>query len=156
METLTLVQTGKRAPLPLLLIDTPGGTYWKQWLNFIENGLVHGDYIRATDLSLFEMVVSVDEAIERINRFYRHYHSLRYIGEKLVLRLNTQVELEKVMSLKAQFKDILTPQGDIMLTGPLEEESDEIKIAHLPRIVVDFNRKDFGRLRNLLDAINAF
>lgn len=156
MESLTLVQTGKRAPLPILLVDMPGGTYWKQWLNFVEKELIHRGYIRSTDLSLFEMVVSVDEAIERINRFYRCYHSLRYVGEKLVLRLTSQVEAEKVRSLKEQFKDILTPQGDLVLTGPLDEESDEIKIAHLPRIMVDFNRRDFGRLRSLIDAINAF
>jgi uncharacterized protein (TIGR00730 family) len=155
METLTLVQTGKRNPLPLVFIDEPGGSYWARWLRFFEEVLLAQGYISETDFRLFERVDSVDEALTRIGRFYLRYHSLRYIGEQLVIRLNFGIDQRDVRELKARFSDILTPQGDLTLSDPLPIESDEPEIAHLPRLVVDFNRQDFGRLRALIDEING-
>jgi uncharacterized protein (TIGR00730 family) len=156
METLTLVQTGKRNPLPIILVDKPGDTYWSRWLNFFEKELLAKGYISATDFSLFERVDSVETAVNRINRFYHRYHSLRYVGDQLVIRLTSRLDPPEVNELKSLYSDILTPGGDLSLSDPLPVESDEPEISHLPRLVVDFNRKDFGRLRNLIDAINAF
>lgn len=155
METLTLVQTGKRNPLPLILVDEPGGTYWSRWLRFFKKELLSQGYISATDFSLFERVESVDDAVTRIKHFYRRYHSLRYAGEKLAIRLTSPIDPPKVNEIKSIFSDLLIPGGDLLLSGPLPIEADEPEIAHLPRLIVDFNRKDFGRLRNLIDAINA-
>lgn len=156
METLTLLQTGKRDPLPLVLVDEHGGTYWSRWLHFFEQELLTRDYISTSDFYLFERVDSVDAAMERINRFYRRYHSLRYVEKQLVIRLISDIDQQSVRGLKDQFSDILLPQGSICLSGPLPAEADEPKIANLPRLVVDFNRKDFGRLRSLIDAINSY
>jgi len=155
METLTLVQTGKRYPLPLVLVDEPGGTYWSHWLGLVEQELLAQGYISATDLRLFECVDSAAEAIARIDRFYLRYHSLRYVKDKLVLRLSSPVDSQAVHELNSRFADLLTPQGDFSLSEPLPEEGDEPEIQHLPRLIVDFNRQDFGRLRELIDAINA-
>ncbi|MCG2776768.1 MAG: TIGR00730 family Rossman fold protein [Desulfobacterales bacterium] len=155
METLTLVQTGKRNPLPLILVDEPEGTYWLRWLKFFEKELLAQGYINATDFSLFERVESVDDAVMRIDRFYHRYHSLRYVREQLVLRLTSGIDPLKVNELKSRFSDILIPGGDLFLSGPLPVEADEPEVAHLPRLVVDFDRKDLGRLRDLIDAINA-
>lgn len=155
METLTLLQTGKRNPMPLILIDEPGGTYWSRWFNFFEKELLAQGYINATDFDLFERVESVDDAVTRIERFYFRYHSLRYVEGRLVIRLTSAMAQPKVRELKARFSEILTPKGDLFLSGPLPIESDEPEIAHLPRLIVDFNRQDFGRLRSLIDAINA-
>jgi len=155
METLTLVQTGKRNPLPLILVDEPEGTYWLRWLKFFKKELLTQGYISATDFSLFERVESVDDAVMRIDRFYHRYHSLRYVKEKLVLRLTSGIDPLKVSELKSRFSDILIPDGDLFLSGPLPEEADEPEIAHLPRLIVDFDRRDLGRLRDLINAINA-
>jgi uncharacterized protein (TIGR00730 family) len=154
METLTLVQTGKRYTLPLILIDEPGGTYWKRWLSFLKDELLSRDLISQTDFTLFECVESVDQAIAKINHFYRRYHSLRYVNDKLVVRLNTPINPENIKTLKNHFSDILTPDGNFILSKALPEESDEPEITHLPRLVIDFNREDFGRLRNFIDALN--
>ncbi len=154
METLTLVQTGKRAPLPLILIDEPGGTYWTRYIDFLKGELLSNGYINETDLDLFERAESLDEAVQRIHLFYFRYHSLRYVGEKLVIRLLTPVGKEAAKKLRAQFADILVPDGEIALSKALPAESDEPELAHLPRLVVDFDRKDFARLRHLIDAIN--
>jgi len=155
METLTLVQTGKRDPLPILLIDEPGGTYWKQWCHFLEKELLSKSYISKTDLGLFEKLESEDEVLESLGRFYSRYHSLRYVGERLVLRLQTNIDDALVNKLQEEFKDLLTPGGHLLRTGPLPEEEDELDLSQLPRIVLDFNRKDFGRLKALIDSINA-
>ncbi len=155
METLTLLQTGKRDPIPLVLVDEPGGTYWSRWIQFFEEELMAQGYITASDFYLFERVDSVDAAVEKIDHFYRRYHSLRYVEKQLVLRLTSDIDLKFVKELKDQFSDILIPQGNIYLSGPLPAEADEPEIANLPRLVVDFNRRDLGKLRKLIDAINS-
>jgi uncharacterized protein (TIGR00730 family) len=155
METLTLVQTGKRNPLPLVLVDAPGGTYWSKWVKFFQNELLAQGFIGSEDLNLFECVDSVEDAVSTIARFYRRYHSLRYVRDQLVIRLTSKIDTRKIDELADRFHDILTPNGRFSLSAPLPVEGDEPEIAHLPRLVVDFNRMNFGRLRELIDAINV-
>jgi uncharacterized protein (TIGR00730 family) len=154
METLTLVQTGKRNPLPIILLDQPGGSYWLDLIRIIKKQLLAKGYIGKSDLKLFESVDAVDAAVERINRFYRRYHSLRYVGNRLLIRLKSEIHASVIKELKLSFSDILSANGNIYLSGPFPEEIDEPDIAHLPRLVVDFNRLDFGRLREFIDAVN--
>ncbi|UCG78782.1 MAG: TIGR00730 family Rossman fold protein [Nitrospirota bacterium] len=154
METLTLVQTGKHSPLPLLLIDEPGGTYWLRWDKFLRHELLSEGYISESDFNLFELVDSVDEAVELIARFYRRYHSLRYVDGKLVIRMRSPLEDSIVRHLKNEFSDLLSAGGDMYPSAALPREKDEPEINDLPRLVLDFNRKDFGRLRKLIHEIN--
>jgi len=154
METLTLVQTGKRNPVPLVLVDEPGGSYWMRWIEFVQDTLLARGYISQSDLTLFERVDSADEAVQRINHFYSRYHSLRYIDDRLVIRLTSGIEQQKVEDLRGWFSDTLRPHGEVYLSGPLPEEIDEPEIEHLPRLILNFKRDDFGRLRELIDAIN--
>jgi hypothetical protein len=156
METLTLVQTGKRNPLPLVLVDDPACSYWTEFIKFIEEELLTRDLIGKTDLALFERVDSVDAAVARINRFYSRYHSMRYVDGKLVFRLTSQLSAENIRALKEKFRDILQPGGEIAPSGPLAQELDDADIVHLPRLVIDFSRQDFGRLKSLIDAVNDF
>ena len=154
MEILTLLQTGKQVPMPLVLLDEPGGGYWPSILEVFENALLADGYISASDVHLFRHVQSVEEAVEHITRFYRKFHSVRYVGDQLVMRLNDGLEPVALEELRERFADILTPGGTMELSGPLPVEADMPEIAELPRLVVDFNRQDFGRLRCLIDAIN--
>lgn len=155
LEALTLVQTGKRNPVPILLVEEPGGTYWERWIAFVKEDLLGQGYIGPSDLTLFERVDSVDDALERISRFYLRYHSLRYAGDVLAIRLTSVLDSRKVEELKVEFADILRPGGGMVLSGALPEEGDEPEILHLPRLVLDFTRDDFGRLRQLIDAVNV-
>ncbi|MEW6602613.1 MAG: TIGR00730 family Rossman fold protein [Nitrospirota bacterium] len=154
METLTLLQTGKHSPLPLVLVDEPGGTYWSRFLKFVREELLSEGYIVERDFRLFECVDSIDAAVRCINQFYSRYHSIRYINKKLVIRLQSAIDESALHTLNDKFSDILYPGGKIYLSGPLIEEFDEPEIAHLPRMVVDFNLQDFGSLRTLIDEIN--
>lgn len=155
IEALTLVQTGKRNPVPILLVEEPEGTYWTKWIEFIEETLLLHGYISKSDLALFERIDSIDDVVERINRFYSRYHSLRYIGDFLIIRLCSGISQHKVEDLRMRFSEILRPQGDIHLSGPLPEEIDEPEVRDLPRLVLDFDRKDFGGLKALIDSINS-
>ncbi len=156
METLTLVQTGKRDPLPLVLVDEPGGEYWVKWLRFFEDELLAQGYIGPSDFNLFERVDSVEAVVDRIDRFYRRYHSLRYIDHKLIIRLKSGLSDAAVRELNIVYSDILMTEGGIISTAAFPEEADEPDILHLPRLLVDFSRRDFGRLRSLIDSINGY
>ncbi|MDH4161758.1 MAG: TIGR00730 family Rossman fold protein [Nitrospirota bacterium] len=156
METLTLVQTGKRDPLPLILIDEPGGSYWKAWIRFFEEEMLTRGYVTGSDFDLFERVDSIEAAVEKIKHFYKRYHSLRYVEDRLVVRLLAPLEPDQVRDLQERFRDMLAPGGRMELSSADEAEAGEEEIIRLPRLVVDFNRRDFGRLRNLINAINEY
>lgn len=156
METLTLVQTGKRDPIPLILVDEPGDTYWSRCIRFFRGKLLSGGYIGDSDFHLFEHVHTVDEVIDKVRYFYRRYHSLRYVNGRLVIRLTSPLDATAVQKLKEDFSGILIPGGDIYLTEPLPAEADEPEIADLPRLLLDFDRKNFGMLKKLIDSINSY
>lgn len=154
METLTLVQNGKHYPIPLILIDEPGGTYWSRWIKFFREELLSEEYISKSDFSLFERVNSIDTAVEQIGLFYRRYHSLRYIDKKTVIRLSLPLNERCIPDLSDEFRDVMVTDGVMQVSGPLPAESDEPEISGLQRLVMDFNRRSFGRLRQLIDALN--
>jgi hypothetical protein len=156
METLTLIQTGKRNPMPLVLVDEPGGTYWTSVLRFFKTELLAQNYVSESDFSLFEHVSSVDDAVACISRFYRRYHSQRYVDKKLVFRLASPLPPEAIQELNRCFADLLVPGGSICSSCLLPAEEDEPETAALPRLIIDFNRKDFGMLRKLIDAVNSY
>ena len=156
METLTLVQTGKRNPMPLVLVDDPDRPYWPHLIRFLEEELLARNFICPSDFALFERVCSVDAAVEKIRHFYRRYHSLRYVHGQLVIRLSSPLGPDDIRKLTDQFHDILLPGGRIAASGALDAEREDTDVMHLPRLVIDFNRKGFGRLRSLIDSINDF
>ena len=152
-EVMTLVQTGKAMMVPIVLLDAPGGTYWQHWRTYVKAELLHTGMISPEDMHLFKLTDDVETAVEEILRFYRRFHSYRYVRDKLVLRLKSPLEPRDVQRLSGDFADILDG-GDIVQTSALEEEGDDV--PGLPRLVMHFNRKSHGRLRELIDAVNAF
>lgn len=156
MEVLTLVQTGKRDPIPIVMLESAGGTYWRGWQDFIAGQLVASGYVDPEDLGLAVRLSDPSEVVAHIRRFYRRYHSLRYVGDKLVLRLTQAVPPGQAAALKAAFADILVPGGDMVSGTALPAEQDTPELCGLPRLIIDFNRRRFARLRQLIDAINAF
>jgi hypothetical protein len=137
-------------------VDDPDRPYWPHLIRFLEEQLLARNYICPADFSLFERVCSVDAAVEKIRHFYRRYHSLRYVHGQLVIRLTSALGPDHIRKLTAQFHDIIAPGGKIAASGALEPEREDADVLHLPRLVIDFNRKNFGRLRSLIDTINDF
>jgi uncharacterized protein (TIGR00730 family) len=153
LEVLTLLQTGKRDLVPVVMLDEPGGDYWQQFDVFIRRVLLERGLIAAEDLSLYKLTDSVPAAVAEILNFYRVYHSMRYVKHRLVVRLKQPPGDELVETLNEDFADILQA-GRIQRTGPLSEERDEPDLAHLPRLSLHFNRRNLGRLRQMIDTIN--
>jgi len=155
MEVVTLVQTGKHSPLPLVLVDEPGGTHWSRWIRFLEDELLATGYIDAADLSLFRRAGSAEEAVSVIDHFYRRYHSLRYVDDRLVIRLNAEIPERGVRQLEERFFFFFSPKGRMFLCGRLPWAQGAAEFGNLCRLVVDFNRQAFGRLCALIDEING-
>ncbi len=155
METLTMIQTGKHDPMPVILLEPPGGGYWKDWSGFVERRLAGSGLIDPEDLGLASVAASPREASAAIRAFYRRYHSLRYVDGTLVIRMLTSIPEPAVAQARERFADLLRPGGDLRLGPCLPEEADDPELADLPRLLVDFNRTRFARLRALIDFINA-
>jgi hypothetical protein len=154
IEVLTLLQTGKRDMAPVVFLDAPGGSFWTAWNQYVLDYLLADGMISREDLSLYKITDSVAEAVDEIIGFYRVYHSMRYVRNKLVFRLKAPLSDKLLAEIQTAFADIVT-EGTFKQTGALPEERDEKELAELPRLVFRFNRRNLGRLRQLIDAINA-
>ena len=152
-EVLTLVQTGKREMMPVVLVDEPGGDYWRSWEQTIRRLLVDRGMISPHDLSLFKITDRVEEAVEEIVGFYRVYHSMRFVDEELVLRLHRPLPEPLLERLNGEFADILAG-GQIRQTSALPAEAGDTHLAGMPRLTLHFDRRSLGRLRQLIDVIN--
>jgi uncharacterized protein (TIGR00730 family) len=152
-EILTLVQTGKSDPKPIVCLQAPDCDYWNHWYSFITGQLLNRGLINKEDLSLFKIVRDVEEAVEEIRMFYKRYHSIRFVGRQLAVRVKTPLSQQQVQDLQSRFKDLLT-EGIFEQRGPLAEELEEPALKDLSRIVFSFNRRSAGRLRQLIDYLN--
>ncbi len=154
LETLTLLQTGKQTMLPMVLLDAPGGTYWEDFGRFVHRELLSSGLISPEDLALYRITDSVETAVEEVLRFYRRYHSMRYVRDLLVLRLCSPLGQESIDQLNVDFADILV-SGTITQGEALPEERSETQLIDLPRLILKFNRRNLGRLRMLIDRVNS-
>lgn len=153
-ETLTLIQTGKADPVPVVFIEPPGSGYWREWADYVDRHLGSAGLISPDDTRLFRVTDSVDEALDEIARFYRVYHSQRWVGPRLVLRLQQELAASRITALEREFAPLLLAPR-MTLSGPLPEEANQPEIAHLPRLVLQPRRDDFAALRILIDQLNA-
>lgn len=154
LETLTLMQTGKQTMLPLVLLDNPEGSYWGDLGKFIDKQLLGGGMISPDDVALYRITNDVDVAVEEVLGFYRRYHSMRYVRDRLVFRLKETLPEEKMETIQTQFADILV-DGRFKQCKALAEEAGEPDLAGLPRLVFHFNRRSLGKLRKLINEVNA-
>lgn len=152
-ECLTLVQTGKFGPAPLVLIDRPGGDYWHDWNTFVEKQLLRRSLISQDDPSIYTITDSIETACDAISHFYRVYHSSRYVGDLLVMRLKLELSDIEVEKLNQEFSDILV-KGRIEKSPTLPQEFGD-ETEHLPRLALHFNQRDIGRLYQLIDTVNS-
>ena len=152
-EALTLLQTGKSSPMPIVFIDAPDGTHWKEWFFYVTEKLLGKGMISPEDLKLFKITDRVDEAVYEITHFYHRYHSMEYIEDRALIRLQHPLTAVHLTCLNDLFFDIVAREK-IVATGPLAQEKDGIGLENLPRIAFYFNKKNFGRLREMINAIN--
>jgi uncharacterized protein (TIGR00730 family) len=151
-ESLTLIQTGKAEIVPVVLVDAPGGSYWRKWLDFVREHMAETGMISPEDMALFRVTDSVEEAAAEVERFYRVFHSYRFVGESLVIRLRHALPATTVSEISLRFSDILKGPAD---QAPQALEGERGEFQELPRLVLPFNRSGFSRLRQLIDFLNA-
>ncbi len=152
-EMLTLIQTGKSKPRPIVLMEPQGSTYWAEWKHFVDSQLVKNGFIQKEDLNLFRIVKTVDQAVKYIEDFYRVYHSIRYVSGLTVLRLNKEISTKTLKFINREFRGILT-SGEIKVSPPTNKELQEGECLSLPRLVMNFNLRDYGRLFEMIRVIN--
>ncbi|MDP6924286.1 MAG: TIGR00730 family Rossman fold protein [Candidatus Scalindua sp.] len=153
-ESLTLIQTGKTKPRPIVLIDSPDSEYWSRLIDFVAEKLPERGFISNNDLSLLIRVNSIEQAVDEILQFFRIYHSIRYVGDKTVLRLNKPLSSEDINKLNMKYCSILR-SGKIESTDSLPAEQEDEEFLDLPRLVMDFNRHDFGIFHEMLRFLNT-
>ena len=152
-EILTLMQTGKARIIPIVLLDRPNGTYWQTWMKFLTEHLFKLGLVSQEDFSFFKIAHDVDEAVCEILQFYKIYHSARWVEEQLVLRICQPLSKDAVAELNKNFADLIR-EGSIVQSSALRQEKNEPEIWNLPRLILTPYRNNFGRFRQLIDAIN--
>lgn len=153
-EALTLMQTGKSQLMPLVLIDRPGGTYWRTWDKHVREHLLRDQLISPDDLNLYQITDDTDQAVKIITRFYRNFHSSRFVKDLFVIRLKHAPSDSALEAMNEDFADIITTPNIHTLEATPEELADNDNVE-LPRIGFGFNRRDYGRLRQLIDVLNT-
>jgi uncharacterized protein (TIGR00730 family) len=154
-EALTLMQTGKSRLMPLILIDRPGGTYWKTWDKNIREHLLRDELISPEDLFFYQTTDNTDQAVKWITRFYRNYHSTRFVKQLLVIRLQHAPTTSAIAALNEDFADIIEGKPVHPISATSEERADQ-DWPDLPRIAFGFNRRSYGRLRQMIDVLNSW
>jgi uncharacterized protein (TIGR00730 family) len=153
-ECLTLCQTGRATPIPLVLIDKPNGDYWYQWDKYIAEHLESRGFISEGDRQLYTITNDIPTACAAISKFYSIYHSSRWVDKTFVIRLNCEISDSHLEGLNREFADILT-NGSIRRSSALPKEQQDIDILHLPRLVMEFNQISYSRLHGLIWKINS-
>jgi len=154
LELLTLQQTGKAVPAPVVLLDQPGGTYWEAWDRFLVDEVAAGGYIGAHDVELADRTDDVAAAAELVTGFYRRYHSIRWVGDRLVIRTREAITDDHLADLNTRFGHLCTT-GRIERAEPFPPERSDDDVVDLPRLVLHFDVFQMAGLHPLVRAVNA-
>ena len=153
-ELLTLLQTGKAQPAPVIMLDVPGGTYWQRWVEFVTEELERTRYVSAEDHHLYYVTDSVESVVDEILGFYVNYHSQRFVKGRLVLRMRHAPSPDALAALNRDFADIVT-RGQIEVIDATPDEIADDDHVDLARIAFRFDRHGWARLRMLIDRLNG-
>lgn len=152
-EVLTLLHTGRSMPVPLVLMEHEGGKFWEKWMDYLREGLLAEGTISKDDMYIFRRFDNVEESADYISNFYRRYHSMRYVKDMQVVRLNTPVPTRLIEDLEEEYAEFLGEFG-IQKSEALPEEKNEPDIAHLPRLLIKGNKSQPVKLYNFIRSLN--
>jgi len=152
-ELLTLTQTGKGVPVPIVLLDLPGDHFWRSIDELVRNQLLVRGLVSSEDLALYRVCDSISDATSEIQTFYRNYHSIRYIGKHLIMRLNNEPSAQLLDALNDKFAH-MCQTGGFEIVQPHAAERNENDNLDKHRLRFDPNRSDAGGLRELINFLN--
>jgi uncharacterized protein (TIGR00730 family) len=153
-ELLTLTQTGKGLPVPIVLLDTPDDPYWEAVDAFIREHLVARSMVDPDDVSLYRIHHDANGVAEEIEGFYTNYHSIRFVGDRLIIRLRDLPSPSRLDQLRRDFAD-LSRGGFIEAVEPTSAEIADADQLALARLAVDYDTRHAAGLRLLIDRLNA-
>lgn len=153
-ESMTLVQTGKTPPRPIVCVDPPKSTYWKAWKHYLDHELARKKFIDKDDLGLVYFTHNADEAVQYITHFYHNFHTSRYIDDRLIIRIKRPLRTAHLNAINRSFKSILKKGKVEQIFKPFPEEENEPHTFDLTRLALYFNRRHFAKLMQLIDAVN--
>ena len=153
-EILTLIQTGKANLVPIVCLQAPGSDYWDRWMDFVSGHLLPQGLISESDLNLFKIFDHEEPAVQEIQDFYRNFHSCRFVGEQLVVRIRRQLSPLEIAEAQNKFED-LCDGGSFAQINAFPQEQDEPEVLHLPRLAFSYHRRDAGRLRQFINWLNG-
>ena len=151
-ELLTLVQTGRSVPAPIVFLDPPDRPFWKPIMAGLMPTLLAHEVISPEDTGLYRVTSDVDEAIRVISHFYSNFHSIRHVDDRLVVRMERTLADDDLRNLRRGFAHIHDKVFD--RSGPLSAEIRDGDLLDKPRLVLDYTGKGYGGLLPLIDAIN--
>ncbi len=152
-ETLTLIQTGKAEIVPVVCLDEPGGSYWRDWEQYVVEHLAARHLISEDDLALFDVTDDVDDAVHTVMNFYSNYHSSRFVRDRILMRVWQAPDEAQLAELNDRFADVVK-EGSIEVIEAAPPERHEV--PGLPRLSFCFDRRKVGRLRQLIDFANSW
>ncbi len=77
-ETLTLIQTGKIRPFPVILV---GSEYWQGLVKWMKETLVGNNFISANDLGLFSITDEPEQVLATFDAWYKRYGRVPGLGD---------------------------------------------------------------------------
>ncbi len=154
-ELLTLIQTGKSLPVPVVLLDAPGDPYWERIDEFVRDELIERGLVSPGDTGLYRITDSSAEACAIIQGFYANYRSLRFVGDRLVLRVERGPTDVQLADLNERFGH-LCASGSIERTGPSRVERRDEDDLDLDRIALDFTKHGYGDVIAMIAQINSW
>lgn len=152
-EALTLLQTGKSAPMPIVYVDSEGSGFWNAWQDYVNNHLLTSKLISPEDLNLYKITQDMDEAVREVTHYYHNFHSIRYVHDTLLMRIHRRPSTQQMAEIKRKFSSIKV-KDDFEIVDALPIEKDEPSIVDMPRLAFKFNRKNHGELRLLINYLN--
>lgn len=154
-ELLTLLQTGKAVPAPVVLVDTPDGSFWREWLAFVRGRVMTDGYVSKLDDRFFSLVTNEHDAVQEILGFYRNYHSMRMVGSTMVLRMKQPPTDSQLAFIRSEFAPMVT-EGTINIIEPTDAERSTNDALDLARVAFTFDRRSYGDVRHLIDVVNSW
>ena len=154
-ELLTLAQTAKSVPVPIVFLEVAGQPFWTPLMKAMEPLLLEQGLISPKDVTLYRITDSVEDAVAEITDFYRNYHSLRFVGDRMYLRIQREIPAEDFARIASEFA-YLSVDGLLEQTGPTADEIADDDVPSLHRVALNYSAKGFADVRPLLDALNRY
>ena len=154
-EALTLIQTGRCAPRPVVLICDKSSDYWEEWIRYINNQLLERGYISPDDVKIYEIFYTADEAIKYIETFYSIYHSIRYTDQGAVIKLNKPLKEKTIDYLNSEFSHLII-DGDYRMLPPFSDDIDQDPYPSKHSLVFNFNKSNYGGVCRLIRDMTTF